>query len=64
MYNYFIFGTWTCKYGVFDIAKLWSQASTYLSNKFGNTTQSIQNFLKAKYQQKNKKILVRAFGTA
>ena len=24
MYNHFIFGTWTCQNGAFDIAKLWS----------------------------------------
>jgi hypothetical protein len=49
MYNNFIFGTWTCKSGPFDISKLWSGASFYLSNNFGNSTVNIQAFLKSKY---------------
>jgi hypothetical protein len=64
MYNTFIFGTWTCKSGAFDIAMLWNQASLYLSTKFGNTTQATQSFLKQKYESKGKSILVRAFGSA
>lgn len=38
LYNYLIFGTWTCTSGAFDIAKLWADASFYLSNKFGEST--------------------------
>jgi hypothetical protein len=64
MYNNFIFGTWTCKSGAFDISKLWSNASVYLSTTFGNTTSNIQLFLKEKYELKSKHILVRAFGAA
>lgn len=63
IYNYFIFGTWTCKNGAFDIAKLWSAASFYLSTKFGSSTDEIQSFLKKKYQTAGKKIVVRAFGS-
>jgi hypothetical protein len=63
-YNYLIFGTWTCKNGAFDVAKLWTEASYYLSNNFGNTTNQIQTFLKQKYNSKNKKILLKAFGNA
>lgn len=64
MYNTFIFGTWTCKSGAFDVSKLWSEAFFYLSNKFGNTSAAIQSHLKNKYESKGKNILVRAFGTA
>lgn len=64
MYNTFILGTWTCRSGPFDISLLWSKASFYLSNKFGNSTEEIQSFLKRKYESKGKKVLVRAFGNA
>ena len=64
IYNYLIFGTWTCQNGAFDIAKLWDTASFFLGKKFGATTPEIQAFLKEKYNAAGKKIVVRAFGTA
>lgn len=62
-YNYFILGTWTCRFGAGDILLLWSEAITRLSS-FGNSTGSIQSNLKAKYFAKEKKLLVKAFGDA
>jgi hypothetical protein len=64
MYNHFIFGTWSCRYGAHDIAKLWSQASFFLGDKFGKKNGEIQRHLKELYEEKGKKILVRAFGKA
>lgn len=64
LYNTFIFGTWTCKNGAFDVSKLWSNASYYLSTNFGDTNSAIQSFLKEEYAKKGKSILVRAFGSA
>lgn len=61
-YNYFIFGTWTCQNGAFDIARLWSNPYYYFSNKFGASNPEIQAFLKSKYRAAGKKIVVRAFG--
>ena len=63
-YNYFIFGTWTCQNGAFDIARLWSNPKLYFSTNFGSSNAEIQAFLKSKYRAAGKKIVVRAFGDA
>jgi hypothetical protein len=63
-YNHWVMGTWTCQNGAFDVAKLWSSADYYLSHTFGNSSQQIQAFLKQKYLNEGKQIVVKAFGLA
>jgi len=63
-YNYFNLGVWSCKNGDYDVARLWSNPTYFLSNKFGSTRALIQGFLKSKYQSAKKKIFITAFGNA
>jgi hypothetical protein len=63
-YNYFALAFWTCG-SALDMAAIWANALTYFTNAagFGNTTPDIQKFLRQKYNDAGKKILVSAFGS-
>ena len=63
-YNYFALAFWTCS-SALDMAGIWANALSYFTTAagFGTTTDEIQQFLRAKYNDAGKFILVSAFGS-
>lgn len=63
-FNYIALTFWTCADGPLNIAKVWNDPITYFGTQLGNDTQTVQTYIKRKYESRGISLLISAFGAS